>query len=383
MRRPTNRAAGIRIFTPRLELIFRWGTNAAPDDSGAAFYWQHPRIISDRVGLVALRPNRLAARGVPPRQVRTPPINYIDWPRHVANFPVVKIIASIAAMQAQALRWKRAGIKIGFVPTMGYLHDGHMSLVRAARKQVGKNGKVVVSIYVNPTQFAPTEDLAKYPRDLQRDLKLCRAENVDLVFTPNDTEMYPSRQNRQSAIGNRQSFSTYVVEEKLSRVMEGASRPTHFRGVTTIVAKLFNLVLPDVAVFGQKDFQQAAIIKRMTTNLNFPVQIVVAPTRREADGLAMSSRNKYLVGNLRQQATILWRAIQTAQAAVKKSKTVSAIKLKANLKTLIEREPDAKLDYVEFFDPENLSPVKNVMRGTQIALAVFIGKTRLIDNAKL
>ena len=296
---------------------------------------------------------------------------------------MVKIIASIAAMQAQALHWKRANIKIGFVPTMGYLHDGHMSLVCAARQCVGKKGKVVVSIYVNPTQFAPTEDLSKYPRDLQRDLKLCRAENVDLVFTPNDTEMYPSRQNRQSAIGNRQSFSTYVVEENLSRVMEGASRPTHFCGVTTIVAKLFNLVLPDVAVFGQKDFQQTAIIQRMVADLNFPVQIIVAPTRREPDGLAMSSRNKYLVGNLRPQATILWRAIQTAQAAVKKSKTVSATKLKANLKTLIEREPDAKLDYVEFFDPENLPPVKNVMRGTQIALAVFIGKTRLIDNAKL
>jgi pantoate--beta-alanine ligase len=259
---------------------------------------------------------------------------------------------------------------------MGYLHDGHMSLVRAARQRVGKKGKVVASIYVNPTQFAPTEDLAKYPRDLQRDLKLCRAENVDLVFTPNDTEMYPSRQNRQS-------FSTYVVEENLSRVMEGASRPTHFRGVTTIVAKLFNIVLPDMAVFGQKDFQQAAIIKRMVADLNFPVQIIVAPTRREADGLAMSSRNKYLVGNLRPQATVLWRAIQTAQATVKKSKSVSAIKLKANLKTLIEREPDAKLDYVEFFDPENLSPVKNVTRGTQIALAVFIGKTRLIDNVNL
>jgi pantoate--beta-alanine ligase len=325
----------------------------------------------------------VAARGAPPGVGQATVNNYIDWPRRAANFPVVKIIASIAAMQAQALRWKRAGIKIGFVPTMGYLHDGHLSLVRAARKRVGKNGKVVVSIYVNPTQFAPTEDLAKYPRDLQRDLKLCRAEKVDLVFTPNDTEMYPSRQNRQSAIGNRQSFSTYVVEESLSRVMEGASRPAHFRGVTTIVAKLFNVVLPDVAVFGQKDFQQAAIIKRMVADLNFPVQIVVAPTTRERDGLAMSSRNKYLVGNLRPQATVLWRAIQTAQAAVKKSETISATKLKANLKTLIEREPDAKLDYVEFFDPENLSPVKNVTRGTQIALAVFIGKTRLIDNARL
>jgi len=288
----------------------------------------------------------------------------------------MRIVSTAAAVQKLALRWKRAGTKIGFVPTMGYLHAGHLSLVREARRHAGKDGKVVVSIYVNPTQFGPKEDLSKYPRDLQRDLKLCRAENVDLVFTPNDTEMYPGRQNRKS-------FSTYVVEENLSRTLEGASRPAHFRGVTTIVAKLFNLVLPDVAFFGQKDFQQAAIIKRMVADLNFPVQIIVAPTRREADGLAMSSRNKYLTGDLRQQATILWRAIQTAQAAVQKSKTVSATKLKANLKMLIEREPDAKLDYVEFFEPENLSPVKNVTRGTQIALAVFIGKTRLIDNAKL
>ncbi|HVU27977.1 MAG TPA: pantoate--beta-alanine ligase [Verrucomicrobiae bacterium] len=293
----------------------------------------------------------------------------------------MQIVKSVAAMQSLAKKWQRAGTKIGFVPTMGYLHDGHLSLVRAARQRVGKNGKVAVSIYVNPTQFTPTEDLAKYPRDLKRDLKLLRELKVDVVFTPTDEEMYRSDSARADA--RPTNYSTYVVEEKLARVMEGASRPTHFRGVTTIVAKFFNIVLPDVAVFGQKDFQQAAIIRRMVADLNFPVQIVVAPTRREADGLAMSSRNKYLVGNLRQQATVLWRAIQTAQAAVKKSKVVSATKLKANLKTLIEREPDAKLDYVEFFDPENLSPVKNVTRGTQIALAVFIEKTRLIDNALL
>ncbi|MGH7975357.1 MAG: 4-phosphopantoate--beta-alanine ligase, partial [Limisphaerales bacterium] len=175
----------------------------------------------------------------------------------------------------------------------------------------------------------------------------------------------------------------YIVEEKLSRTMEGALRPTHFRGVTTIVAKLFNIVQPDIAVFGQKDFQQAAIIQRMVADLNFPVKIIVAPTVREVDGLAMSSRNKYLAGDLRRQATVLWRAIQTAQAAVKKLKTVSAAKLKTDLKTLIEREPDAKMDYVEFFEPETMSPVSKVTRGTQMALAFFIGKTRLIDNVKL
>jgi pantoate--beta-alanine ligase len=287
----------------------------------------------------------------------------------------MQIVSSVAAMQRLAKKWQRAGIKIGFVPTMGYLHAGHLSLVKRARQAVGKKGKVVVSIYVNPTQFAPTEDLSKYPRDLKRDLKLCRAENVDVVFTPSDSEIYPNK--------SKNGFSTYVVEEKLSRTMEGASRPTHFRGVTTIVAKLFNIVLPNVAVFGQKDFQQAAIIKRMVADLNFPVKIIVAPTLRERDGLAMSSRNKYLVGDLRRQATILWRAIQTAQAAVKKSKIISPLKLKMDSKKIIECEPDTKLDYVEFFEPETLLPVSKVTRGTQMALAVFIGKTRLIDNAKL
>ena len=295
----------------------------------------------------------------------------------------MQIISRAAAMQKLALQWKRAGVKIGFVPTMGYLHDGHLSLVRTARKRVGKNGKVVVSIYVNPTQFAPTEDLSKYPRGLKRDLKLCRAEKVDLVFTPTDVEMYPGRQNPQSAICNPQSFSTYVIEENLGRVMEGAARPTHFRGVTTVVAKLFNIVLPDVSVFGQKDFQQAAIIQRMTRDLNFPVKIIVAPTLRERDGLAMSSRNKYLAGDLRRQATVLWCAIQVAKFAIQKSKSVAAADLKSDLKKLIEIEPDAKLDYAEFFNPESLQRVAQVQRGTHMALAVFVGKTRLIDNALL
>jgi pantoate--beta-alanine ligase len=287
----------------------------------------------------------------------------------------MQIVSSIAAMQRLAKKWQRAGTRIGFVPTMGYLHAGHLSLVKRARQAVGKTGKVVVSIYVNPTQFAPTEDLSKYPRDLKRDLKLLRELNVDVVFTPSDEEMYPNKSDN--------GFSTYVVEEKLSQTMEGSSRPTHFRGVTTVVSKLFNIVLPDVAVFGQKDFQQAAVIKRMVADLNFPVKIIVTPTLRERDGLAMSSRNKYLIGDLRRQATILGRAIQTTQAAVKKSKSVSGTKLKADLKKLVEREPSARLDYVGFFEPETLSPVTKVTRGTQIALAVFIGKTRLIDNAKL
>jgi pantoate--beta-alanine ligase len=286
----------------------------------------------------------------------------------------MRIVPTVAAMQKLALRWKRAGVKIGFVPTMGYLHDGHLSLVREARKRVSQNGVVVVSIYVNPTQFAPTEDLSKYPRDLKRDLQMCRAEGVDVVFTPGDAEMYPGKAEGK--------YSTYVVEENLGRVMEGAARPVHFRGVTTVVAKLFNLVLPDVSVFGQKDFQQATIIQRMVADLNFPVQIVVAPTRREADGLAMSSRNKYLDAGQRAQAVILFHALQAAKAAVAK-KAVPAARLKKDLAAFITAAPLGRLDYVEFFDPETLQPVAQVKRGAHMALAVYFGKTRLIDNAGL
>ena len=304
----------------------------------------------------------------------------------------MRIVSKAAAMQKCALQWKRRGIRVGFVPTMGYLHAGHLSLVREARRRVGKNGKVVVSIYVNPTQFAPTEDLAKYPRDLKRDLKLCREAGVDVVFTPSDAEMYRrwgeslSSPDSKIDLGSTESrptlFSTYVVEGKLSRTMEGAARPTHFRGVTTVVAKLFNLVLPDLAVFGQKDFQQAAIIKRMVADLNFPVKIIVAPTLREPDGLAMSSRNKFLDADQRAQAVILFHALRAASLAVKK-KPVSATRLKAELKEFITAAPLAQLEYVEFFNPETLVPVAQVNRGTQMALAVFFGKTRLIDNARL
>jgi pantoate--beta-alanine ligase len=277
-------------------------------------------------------------------------------------------------MQKTARRWKDAGIKIGFVPTMGFLHEGHLSLVREARRRVGKKGKVVVSIYVNPTQFAPTEDLAKYPRDLPRDLRLCRAGGVDAVFVPGDAEMYPGKAEGR--------YSTYVVEENLARLMEGAARPTHFRGVTTVVAKLFNLVLPDVAVFGQKDYQQAAIIQRMVADLNFPLQIVVAPTHRERDGLAMSSRNKYLDADQRAQAVILFHALQAAKAAVAR-KAISSERLKKDLREFVTAAPLGRLDYVEFFDPETLAPVPKVKAGTHLALAVFFGKTRLIDNARL
>jgi pantoate--beta-alanine ligase len=333
----------------------------------------------------------------------------------------VQIVTSVAAMQRLARQWqqasKRMGLRlkeattpqasgtvrrkmattpqVGFVPTMGYLHAGHMSLVRVARQQVGKAGKVVVSIYVNPTQFGPKEDFSRYPRDLKRDLKLCREAGVDVVFAPSDREMYPRwgeslsspKIKTAKSLGSTESrpteFSSYVVEANLSKAMEGASRPTHFRGVTTVVAKLFNIVLPDVAVFGAKDWQQATIIKRMVRDLNFPVRIIVAPTLRERDGLAMSSRNKYLIGDLRRQATVLWCSIQMARATVKKLRAFPAPKLKAAVKRLVECEPAAKLDYVEFFEPDMLLPVSKVTRGTHMALAVFVGKTRLIDNARL
>ena len=279
-------------------------------------------------------------------------------------------------MQRLARSWQRAGVRVGLVPTMGYLHAGHISLVHRARALVGRRGQVVLSIYVNPTQFGPHEDLSRYPRDLARDARLCQEAEVDVIFAPNDQQMYPR--------GEAGGFSTFVAEETLSRGMEGKSRPTHFRGVTTVVAKLFNIVQPELAVFGAKDFQQAAIVKRMVRDLNFPLKIVVAPIQREADGLAMSSRNKYLIGDLRAQALVLSRTLAKARAAVRKaSRPLPAARLKAELKRFIEQAPAARVDYVEFFEPDTLVPVPNVTRGAQMALAVFIGKTRLIDNARL
>ena len=279
-------------------------------------------------------------------------------------------------MQRLALQWRRAGKRVSFVPTMGYLHAGHVSLVERARKLAGPKGIVVASIYVNPTQFGPTEDLSRYPRDFKRDRTLCRKAGADVIFYPTDAQMYPAKEEGR--------YSTYVVEERLSHGMEGDSRPTHFRGVTTVVAKLFNLILPDVAVFGAKDFQQAAVIQRMVADLNFPVKIVVAATVREPDGLAMSSRNKYLTADQRQQATALWRSIQLAKQAVAKSaRPLNADRLREHVKRLVKLQPAARLDYVQFFDPETLEATREVKRGTHMALAVFVGKTRLIDNARL
>jgi pantoate--beta-alanine ligase len=288
----------------------------------------------------------------------------------------MRSINSPQAMQRMARTWKQEGSRIGFVPTMGFLHEGHMSLVRAARKWVGAGGRVVVSIYVNPTQFGPKEDFSSYPRNLKRDRALCRAENVDAIFCPSDRTMYPEREAR--------GFSTYVVEEQLSRGFEGTARPGHFRGVTTIVAKLFNCVLPDVAVFGAKDWQQAAVIQRMARDLNFPLKVVIAPTIREPDGLAMSSRNAYLNAEEREQAKGLFTALREARRIVRKSRQpIPAKNLKERLLESITAKPAARVDYIEFFDPVSLVREENVRRGTHLALAVYIGRTRLIDNGRL
>jgi pantoate--beta-alanine ligase len=283
-------------------------------------------------------------------------------------------ISSISAMQRLAQAWRGAGTRVAFVPTMGCLHEGHLSLVHRARREVGPKGRVVVSIYVNPTQFGPREDFSRYPRPLSRDLAMGRAVGVDVVFTPSDAAMYPGR-----ASGH---YSTYVVEERLSQSMEGRARPAHFQGVTTIVAKLFNIVQPHVAVFGSKDWQQAAIVRRMIADLNLPVRMVIAPTRREPDGLAMSSRNRYLDPGQRAQATVLWRALQLARTRVKPG-PVQASALRAAIARLVAAEPQARLDYVAFFEGRTLEPVRQVRRGSHMALAVFVGPTRLIDNARL
>jgi pantoate--beta-alanine ligase len=282
----------------------------------------------------------------------------------------MRIISNLNAMRRLARQWQRTGAKVAFVPTMGYLHPGHVSLMQRARQLAGPQGKVVVSVYVNPTQFGPKEDFSKYPRDRARDLKLCREAGVDVFFVPLDTAMYPP------------AYSTFVEEIKLSTSMEGRARPGHFRGVTTIVAKLFNIVLPTIAIFGAKDFQQAAVLRRMTVDMNFPVKIVIAPTLREPDGLAMSSRNKYLNPVQRTQATVVSQAIQLAKTAVaQRPETAAALEKK--IRRLIAAQSEARLDYVAFFHPLTLEPAKTVTSGTQIALAVFISQTRLIDNSEL
>lgn len=276
------------------------------------------------------------------------------------------IIKTVADMQAQARAWRQNGERIGFVPTMGYLHEGHLSLVRLAKNDCGK---VVVSVFVNPTQFGPDEDLDRYPRDFEGDEQKCREEGVAAVFYPDATELYPS------------DFSTWVVEEALSAPLCGRSRPVHFRGVTTIVAKLFNAVLPDVAMFGQKDAQQAFVIKRMVRDLNFPVDIVVGPIVREPDGLAMSSRNAYLTDDERRRALSIHRGIEAARRSYEHGERTAKVLRKRVLDQL--QAAHADVDYVEIVSRQTLQPLDTVNEPALLAVAAIFGQSRLIDNCFL
>jgi pantoate--beta-alanine ligase len=269
-------------------------------------------------------------------------------------------------LEIRALRQKLSGT-VGFVPTMGYLHEAHLALVKQARVE---NSAVIVSIYVNPAQFGPGEDFGAYPRDLNRDLELLRVEGVDIVFVPSDDEMYPAE------------FSSWVDVEKVTERLEGASRPGHFRGVATVVAKLFNIVQPSRAYFGQKDAQQVMVIKRMVADLNMGIEIVVVPTLRESDGLAMSSRNIYLSPKERQAATILFRALTLARQ-LSQGREKDAGKIRRQMASLIQKEPLAQIDYVSIADAETLEELSLLDRPALASLAVRIGKTRLIDNMPL
>jgi pantoate--beta-alanine ligase len=253
---------------------------------------------------------------------------------------------------------------LGLVPTMGYLHEGHLSLVRQAREQCASVG---VSIFVNPTQFAPNEDLESYPRDLERDYKLLEEQGVDLVWTPTDADVYPP------------GAQTWVEVAELTQELEGKRRPGHFRGVTTVVAKLFNAFQPDKAFFGQKDAQQAVVIRRMVTDLLFPIEIVVCPIVREPDGLAMSSRNAYLDTEQRKAATALSRALRTAERAFEMGER-DADALRHMMMDVLNEEPQAEVQYVSAADPQSLRELEGDVDGALLSMAVYVGKTRLIDN---
>jgi len=274
---------------------------------------------------------------------------------------VVKTVVEI-----RGLRQKLKGT-VGFVPTMGYLHEGHLALVKQAKQE---DSAVIVSIYVNPTQFGPREDFAAYPRDLDRDIELLRKEGTDIVFVPLDDEIYP------------REFSSWVDVEKVTERLEGASRPEHFRGVATVVAKLFNIVQPTRAYFGQKDAQQVVVIKRMVADLNMNLEVVVVSTVRESDGLAMSSRNIHLSPKERQAAIILFKALTLAQR-LWRSGEKDAEKIRRQMTALIRKEPLAQIDYVSIADAQTLEELNSLDRPAVASLAVRIGKTRLIDDMPL
>lgn len=275
----------------------------------------------------------------------------------------MKIVGTVKEVREQVKEWKKQGLSVGLVPTMGYLHEGHKSLMEAARKD---NDKVVVSIFVNPMQFGPTEDLATYPRDLDHDAALCESVGVDLIFHPEAEEMY------------EKDFCSFVDMTGLTEGLCGKTRPIHFRGVCTVVNKLFNIVTPDHAYFGQKDGQQLAVIKRMVRDLNMDIEIVGCPIVREEDGLAKSSRNTYLSSEERKAALILSKTVALGKELAKTEK--DANKVVEAMKKNIETEPLAKIDYVEAVDALSMAPVEKLEGTCMLAMAVYIGKTRLIDN---
>ncbi len=279
----------------------------------------------------------------------------------------MEIVADTRQMQEMARRWREQGLTIAFVPTMGYFHRGHLSLMEYGRK-VGD--KLAVSLFVNPTQFGPGEDLDRYPRDLERDAAMAREVGVDVLFTPTAEQMYPP------------GYQTYVTVEGVSGGLCGASRPGHFRGVATVVLKLFNLVMPHVAVFGEKDYQQLVVIRRMVADLNLPIQVVGRPIVREEDGLAMSSRNTYLSPEERRSALCLHRALQAARRLVSARKNQSE-EILATVRQIISQTPHTRIDYLALVDPETLEEVDAVRGAARLALAVWVGTTRLIDNCLL
>ena len=276
----------------------------------------------------------------------------------------MKLVDNIQRMSMLSKILKKEGKSIGFVPTMGYLHDGHMSLARAARQHTDV---VVISIFVNPAQFGPGEDLTKYPKDLKRDEEMAGLAGADVLFCPSVSEMYP------------EGYATYVNVERLTETLCGRSRPAHFRGVATVVAKLFGIVRPDIAYFGQKDAQQAAVIKKMAEDLNMDVEIKVLPITREKDGLAMSSRNVYLSSEERKDAVCLKEALDKAERAIRSGERDPGMIINV-MKELVTSKPSARIDYIEIVDSKNLRPIAPLSGDVLIAMAVFIGNTRLIDN---
>ncbi len=285
-----------------------------------------------------------------------------------AGHKMTRKVTTIEALGRLVAGWRKSGQTVGFVPTMGALHEGHASLIRRSAAQ---NDRTVVSIFVNPKQFGPREDFARYPRRLAADIKLCAKAGADVVFAPTPEVVYPD------------GFATYVDVEGLAAGLCGASRPGHFRGVATVCARLFGIVRPDRAYFGEKDYQQLQVIRKMVRDLHMPLAIVPCPTVRLSDGLAMSSRNRYLDRNERKQAPVLFRALSEAKRLAESRRVTSSARLVRAMRRIVAQAPSARVDYFAVVDPETLAPLRVITSRAQIACAVFIGKTRLIDNMRV